>query len=485
MVYFSNQSLTWTERKTAMQAQHSRAGTDTPAVTEMQVIPVAGRDSMLLNLAGAHGPFFTRNLVVLKDSAGRTGVGEVPGSEAIRQTLERVRPLVVGSRLGRFNMALNSIRANLIGAHSTARQTTVHKVTSEAEAAILKQPHEINLRADNVLTAVEAALLDLLGQFLGVPIAALLGSGQQRESVRMLAYLFYVGDRTCTDLPYHSDKQAKEDWLRLRDEAALTPEAVVRLAEAAVARYGFGDFKLKGGVMRGEQEMATVAAIKRRFPKARVTLDPNGAWSLEEAVALCKGRTDVLAYAEDPCGPEHGFSGREIMAEFRRATTMPTATNMVATDWRQMGHSILLQAVDIPLADPHFWTMQGAVRVAQLCDAWGLTWGSHSNNHFDVSLAMYTHCAAAAPGSITAIDTHWIWQEGRERLTKEPPRIVGGAVEVPKRPGLGIDIDMNQVRKAHELYKTLGSGARDDAAAMQYIMPGWMYDPKKPSMVRP
>jgi glucarate dehydratase len=120
-----------------------------------------------------------------------------------------------------------------------------------------------------------------------------------------------------------------------------------------------------------------------------------------------------------------------------------------------------------------------------MCDEWGLTWGSHSNNHFDISLAMFTHCAAAAPGTITAIDTHWIWQEGRERLTREPLRIVGGVVEVPKRPGLGIEIDMEQVTKAHELYKSLGSGARDDGAAMQYLIPGWSYDPRKPSLVRP
>jgi len=467
-----------------MNAQGSGGGADTPAVVEMQVIPVAGHDSMLLNLAGAHGPFFVRNLVVLKDSAGRTGVSEVPGGEGIRRTLERARDLVIGSRLGHYNAVLGSIRRMLTGAGQAAHQATVHQVTSAAEAAILRQPHEINLRADNVITGVEAALLDLLGQFLGVPVAALLGSGQQRDSVRMLAYLFYVGDRTRTDLPYHADPQANDGWLRLRNEPALTSDGVVRLAEAAVARYGFSDFKLKGGVMRGEAEMQAVAAIKQRFPAARVTLDPNGAWSLAEAIALCKGRNDVMAYAEDPCGAEDGYSGREIMAEFRRATGMPTATNMIATDWRQMGHSILLQAVDIPLADPHFWTMQGSVRVAQMCDEWGLTWGSHSNNHFDVSLAMFTHCAAAAPGTITAIDTHWIWQEERERLTREPLRIVGGAVEVPQRPGLGIEIDMDQVLKAHELYKRLGDVARDDAMAMQYVIPGWRYDPKQPSMVR-
>ncbi len=457
---------------------------DTPAIVDMQVIPVAGRDSMLLNLAGAHGPFFTRNIVVLKDSANRTGIAEIPGSEAIRGTLERMRPLVIGTQLGRYNATLNSVRRALGGSGPAAHQATVHQVTSEAEAAILRQPHEINLRIDNVVTGVEAALLDLLGQFLGVSVAALLGNGQQRTEVRMLAYLFYIADRGRTDLPYDSEPQAKDGWLRLRNEPALTPEAIVREAEAAVDRYGFSDFKLKGGVMRGEQEIEAVTAIKRRFPDGRVTLDPNGGWPLAEAIAVCKGRSDVLAYAEDPCGPEDGYSGREVMAEFRRATGVPTATNMVATDWRQMGHTILLQAVDIPLADPHFWTMQGSVRVAQMCDEWGLTWGSHSNNHFDISLAMFTHCAAAAPGTITAIDTHWIWQEGRERLTREPLRIVGGVVEVPKRPGLGIEIDMEQVMKAHELYKSLGSGARDDGAAMQYLIPGWSYDPRRPSMVR-
>lgn len=208
------------------------------------------------------------------------------------------------------------------------------------------------------------------------------------------------------------------------------------------------------------------------------------AWLLDEAIALCKGLQDVLTYAEDPCGAEQGFSGREVMAEFRRATGLPVATNMIATNWREMGHAVMLNAVDIPLADPHFWTMQGSVRVAQMCHEFGLTWGSHSNNHFDVSLAMFTHVAAAAPGKITAIDTHWIWQEGNQRLTKQPFEIKGGMVQVPSTPGLGVELDMDRVMQANELYKKHGLGARDDAMAMQYLIPGWTFDNKRPCMVR-
>ena len=460
------------------------AGSDTPIVTEMLVIPVAGHDGMLLNLCGAHAPYFTRNIVILKDSTGRTGIGEVPGGEGIRQTLERSRERVIGKPLGLYNGILNSIRQMLTGGGKAAHQSTVHQVTSAAEAAVLKQPHEINLRMDNVITAVEAALLDLLGQYLNAPVAALLGNGQQRDAVRMLGYLFYIGDRVRTGLPYLSDAAARDDWYRLRHEMAMTPESIVRQAEAAAGHYGFSDFKLKGGVMNGAEEIEAIAGIKKRFPKARVTLDPNGAWSLDEAIALCKGQGHVMTYAEDPCGPEAGYSGREIMAEFKRATGIPTATNMIATDWRQLNHSLKLDSVDIPLADPHYWTMQGSVRVAQMCDEFGLTWGSHSNNHFDVSLAMFTHAAAAAPGDITAIDTHWIWQEGQERLTREPLKIIGGLVQVPDRPGLGIEPDMDQILKANELYKKVGSGARDDAMAMQYIVPGWKYDPKQPSIGR-
>ncbi|WP_394235906.1 glucarate dehydratase [Niallia oryzisoli] len=440
----------------------------TPVVTEMEVYPVAGRDSMLFNLSGAHGAYFTRNIVILKDSNGNVGVGEVPGGEGIRKTLEDAKSIVIGSSIGNYNNILNNVRKEFSGRDSAGRglQTFDLRITIHA------------------VTAIESALLDLLGKHLNVPVAALLGEGQQRDKVKTLGYLFYIGDRNKTDLPYYANPNSEIDWYRIRHEEALTPEAVVRLAEASQELYGFTDFKLKGGVLEGKEEIKAIKALKERFPDARITLDPNGAWSLKEAVELCKDMHGILTYAEDPCGAENGYSGREVMAEFRRQTGLPTATNMIATDWRQMGHTVSLQSVDIPLADPHFWTMQGSVRVAQMCNEWGLTWGSHSNNHFDISLAMFTHVAAAAPGDITAIDTHWIWQEGIERLTKNPYQIKDGYLSIPDKPGLGVEVDMDQILKANELYNNMGLNSRDDSVGMQFYIPGWKFDNKRPCLVR-
>src|SRR5208283_3174044 len=159
-----------------------------PVVTDMQVIPVAGHDCMLLNLSGAHAPFFTRNLVILTDNSGHIGVGEVPGGEKIRQTLEDARALVLGRPIGACNNILAAMRAQFADrdAGGRGKQTFDLRVTIHA------------------VTAIESALLDLLGQHLSLPVAALLGEGQQRTIIETLGYLFFVGDRGKTDLPYAS-----------------------------------------------------------------------------------------------------------------------------------------------------------------------------------------------------------------------------------------------------------------------------------------
>lgn len=438
-----------------------------PTITKMEVFPVAGKDSMLLNLSGAHSPYFTRNIVILTDSDGNTGVGEVPGGKKITTALEAVVDIVVGTHLGEYKNTLLKVKNSL-----------------EDEGDV-RGNQTFDLRTGvHVVTAVEAPLLDLLGKHLGVPVASLLGDGQVRDKVLMLGYLFYIGDRNKTDLDYSEDLNNDCDWYKLRHEEALTPEAIVALAKAAKEKYGFNDFKLKGGVLDIKDEVAAVKALKAEFPNARITLDPNGGWLLKDAIDHMKGMHEVLTYCEDPCGAEGKYSGREILAEFRRATGLPTATNMIATDWREMAHSIALNSVDIPLADPHFWTMSGSVRVGQLCNDFGLTWGSHSNNHFDISLAMFSHTAAAVPGKLNAIDTHWIWQEGTERLTVNPLQIVDGYIEIPQKPGLGIEVDRQQIEKAHQLYLDKCLGGRDDAIAMQYLIEGWEFDPKKPCLIR-
>lgn len=439
-----------------------------PVVTEMMVIPVAGNDSMLLSLSGAHAPFFTRNIVILKDSSGNTGLGEVHGGEAITQALEESVPFVVGRQISEYR----SILKTLTDRHNTRSRNS--EGLQNLSLANLKDVVHSE-------TAVESALLDLWGKFLNMPVCELLGDGRQRDDVVVLGYLFYQADKKKTDLPYIDESASDNPWFRVRRNAAMDSSAIVEQAQALKEYYGFKDFKLKGGVLEGAKEMEAVEALASRFPDARINIDPNGAWKLDEAVALCKGSS--LTYAEDPCGTEAGYSGRETMSEFKMRTGIPTATNMIATDWRQFYHAVGQKAVDIVLADPHFWTMSGSVRIAQVLNDWGLTWGSHSNNHFDISLAIFAHCAAAAPGNITAMDTHWIWQDG-QYITHNPHQIKDGKIHVSDAPGLGIDIDMDAVMKAHEVYTKLPFGARNDAVGMQYLIPDWKFDSKKPCMVR-
>ena len=436
-----------------------------PTVKEMKVIPVAGYDSFLLNLSGGHGPYFIRNIVVIKDNAGNVGVSETPGGEAIRKTLEDSKEIIIGRRLGEMNFIMNEIRTKFAGLDAGGRgiQTFDQRVMI------------------HVLTAIESAFLDLTGKVLGVPVAALLGNGKQRDKVEVLGYLFFVGDYKKTTLDYQRPPKEGTVWEKIRRREALNVKGIVEQAKATKEQFGFTTFKLKGGVLDGPLECDCISVLAEEFPGAGLTIDPNGAWSLKQSVEWLTPLKPILTYAEDPCGAENGFSGREIMAEFRKATGIPTATNMVATNFTEFTQAIQLQAVDIPLADCHFWTMQGAVKVSEICELWGLTWGSHSNNHFDISLAMMAHTAAAAKGKVTPIDTHWIWQTG-QRLTQKPFEIKNGCMEIPDSPGLGIEIDFEKVEEANQLYKKTGSFKRDDSLAMQFLKPGWKFDPKRPCL---
>lgn len=444
----------------------------TPVITKMDVYPVAGFDSALLTLSGCHAPYFTRNIVILEDENGNKGIGEIHGGEDITRMLESYKPFVIGQEIANYRAVITAIRRGGWKAEGDTGEGLQELDLSNLIFVVQAE------------AAIECAMLDLLGKYLNMPIAALLGDGGiQRTEVEFLGYLFYIADPDEIPLGYIVETDIQDDWDLVRRQKTLTPEEIVRQAKAAHERYGFNNFKLKGGVLRGEEEMEAVVALKEAFPEARINIDPNGAWSLEEAIRLCKDKGHILTYVEDPCGPEQGFSSREITAEFKNATGLQVATNMIATNWRQFYHAASLRSVDIILADPHFWTLNGSIRMAYLLNDWGLTWGSHSNNHFDITLATFVQVAAAAPGNITPIDTHYIWQDGQE-LCDDSPKIENGKILLPDKPGLGVEINMDKLMKAHELYKRIPYHDRDDSIAMQYVMKDWKFDPKKSCLVR-
>ena len=135
-----------------------------PIITKMEVYPVAGKDCMELNLSGAHSPFFTRNIVILHADNGEMGVGEVPGGTKITSALEECIPIVEGTRLAEYKNTLLKVKAHL---------------DSKGEVDV-RGNQTFDLRTGvHVLTAIEAPCLDLMGKYLGVPVCALLGGGQQ------------------------------------------------------------------------------------------------------------------------------------------------------------------------------------------------------------------------------------------------------------------------------------------------------------------
>ena len=276
----------------------------TPKVTGMRVVPVAGEDSMLLNLSGAHAPMFTRNIVILTDSSGRTGLGEVPGGEAIARTLEDARPLIEGREIGAYRSLLRAVGEAFASRDAGGRgaQTFDLRVTIHAVAAL------------------ECALLDLMGQFLGVPMAELLGDGQVRDRVEMLGYLFYVGDRQQDAARAIAPPRPATTGCGCATSRRSTPAAIVRLAEAAEARYGFRDFKLKGGVLAGDAGGRGDRGAGRAVPRGAADhRSERRVVARGGDAASARTLKPILAYAEDPCGAEAGFSGREVLAEFRRA----------------------------------------------------------------------------------------------------------------------------------------------------------------------
>jgi glucarate dehydratase len=317
--------------------------------------------------------------------------------------------------------------------------------------------------------AYEVACLDIIGKALGKPLCDVVG-GRVRDAVSFSAYLFYK----------HAGGGGLGDDVR-EDEygECLNPASIVRQCKAFIAKYGFKEIKLKGGVLDPEIEIATIKALRREFgADYPLRIDPNCAWSIDTSVHVGRSLKDELSnggYLEDPCATLEG------MAEVRRrlrseGIDMPMASNVAVTHFGQVIEGSRLDAVQVVLSDPHYWGgIRALQRLSDLCETLNLGVSMHSNNHLGISLMTMAHAAAAAPHILYACDTHYPWQtEKDEVIVGGRVKFVDGCVPLPDKPGLGIEVDFDQIARGEERYRKLPYRKRDDETEMRkHVDPNW------------
>jgi glucarate dehydratase len=408
-------------------------------IVDYRVTPIAFADPPLRAASGLHAPWALRTIVEVVGDDGRTGVSETHGGAAVVADLHAVRDLVIG----RDPLRLAELEARLWN------------------GALRSPPRTFG--------AVEVACLDLAGKALGRPVCDLLG-GRVRDRVPFSAYLFYKHAGAGGAHGLGPDPDARGPWARARQQEALSAEALVEQARAMVAAFGFRSLKLKAGVLEPAEEVRTIRLLRAAFgPDVPLRIDPNAAWSVETAVRCAAEMEELLEYYEDP------VDGKATMAALHRRTGLPLATNMCCVSFVDLPETIRLQAVQIILADHHFWGgLRASVELARICRTWGIGLSMHSNSHLGISLAAMTHLAAAVPNLTYACDTHYPWQ-AEEIIVGGKLRFADGALPVPDGPGLGVELDRDALARMHAQYLACGLTRRDDAAEMQKIEPGWTY----------
>jgi glucarate dehydratase len=287
--------------------------------------------------------------------------------------------------------------------------------------------------------------------------------GRVRAEVPFSAYPFYkhVGGGG-------EGEDAREDEYG----EALSPEALVRQVQQMVARYGFGSVKFKGGVLEPEVEIETIKQLYQALgPGVPLRIDPNSAWTVETSVKTGCALAEELGrggYLEDPT------AGLENMAEVRRrllaqGITTPLASNVAVTSFADIPRSVKLDAVQIILCDHHYWGGTRQVQhLARLARTFGIGLSMHSNTHLGVSLMGMAHVAAATPHLTYACDTHYPWQSAKDEVVAggQVP-IVNGCVRIPDQPGLGVELDCDQLARGVERYGKCRYRKRDDEAEMR------------------
>jgi glucarate dehydratase len=425
-------------------------------IARYRIHSIAIADPPLRSSYGLHAPYALRTIIELESDEHVIGIAETYGGEAQLRQLEALRSRIIGADPYRLTGQLSPMVEG--------------EGKGDARSQTWLVPGENPLDADTrTYAAIEVACLDLIGKTVGQPVCDLLG-GRVRDEVPFSAYPFYKhagGGGEGAD--------AREDEYG----EALTPDGLVRQVQKMIARYGFGSIKFKGGVLEPEIEIETIKQLRRALgPTVPLRIDPNCAWTVETSVRIGRALREELGnggYLEDPT------AGLENMAAVRRALlaegiTTPLASNVAVTSFQDIPLAIKLDAVQIILCDHHYWGgMRQVQHLARLAKTFNIGLSMHSNTHLGVSLMAMAHVAAATPHLSYACDTHYPWQSAKDEIVlggRVP--IVNGCVRIPDKPGLGVELDYDQLARGRERYDRCQYRKRDDEAEMRKrIDPNW------------
>jgi len=423
-------------------------------IADLKVHSIAVADPPLRSSYGRHQPYALRNIVELIGEDGVIGINETYGGEEPRKALLAMRDQLVGRDAFRVTGFLSS----LVEGPSGDRSQTMH-VPGE-------NPLDATTRT---FAAIEVACLDLIGKTISQPVCDLIG-GRVRDEVPFSAYPFYK----------HAGGGGEGDDAR-EDEygEALTPEALVRQTVRMIGLYGFKDIKFKAGVLDPDVEIETVKQMRQAFgPSVPIRIDPNSAWTVETSIRVGVALKDELSnggYLEDPTAGIEGMAAvRRGLLE--RGIDTPLASNVAVTCFGDLPESIKHDAVQVLLCDHHYWGgMRQVQHLARLCKTFDIGLSMHSNNHLGISLMGMAHVAAATSHLSYACDTHYPWQTERDEVIvggRVP--FVNGCVKIPDKPGLGVELDYDQLARLKERYEKCPYRKRDDEAEMRkHVDPNW------------
>jgi glucarate dehydratase len=430
-------------------------------ITELVLHPIAIADPPLRSSYGLHAPFALRTVVELKTDSGLTGISETYGGDGPLAGLEAVRSRVTG--MDPFQLA--TLWRDL---SAEAEQQIAGAPGGRSQTYLVPGENPLDRHA-RTFAAIEIACLDLIGKATGKPVCDVIG-GRVRDRVSFSAYLFYkhgggggVGD------------DAREDEYG----EVLSAEACVRECRQMIEQYGFREIKLKGGVLDPAAEIESIKALRAAFgPGYPLRIDPNCAWSVDTSVEVGRALKDELSnggYLEDPCATLEGMGEvrRRLLAEDNHTTQ---GSNVAVTCFADVPRAKELDAVQIVLSDPHYWGgMRNVQQLSHLTSVLGMGLSMHSNSHLGVSLMAMTHVAAACPNLTYACDTHYPWQTARDEIVSTGRvKFVDGCVVIPQKPGLGVDLDYDQLARGRERYNKIPFRKRDDEAEMrQHVDPNW------------